>query len=219
MKRFILFALCLVLGGSIAVSAQDSKDAKEIKKQERIQRILEKNEKKAMYKAEVEANMHGLRMGGEYSFRTLAGFEGQGVQKHGIHYLAGYRFTKRWYVGGIVGVDVTTPFKIVRSGYADESLNFSIDRKDKVYVPIMADVRFYCNVNRISTFLYANLGAEFSSSTAIIGLWGLGFRLGIGLGQYESAKGNGIGGLGLDADPGYGKYTGFAFNLRLGYSF
>lgn len=213
------------------VNAQETNEVKTQKAQEKVQAVLEKNQQKEMYKAELEVVMHGLRMGGEYSFRPLVGFEGQGVQKHGIHYLAGYRFTKRWYVGGIVGVDVTTPFRIERSGYADESLNFSIDRKDKVYVPVMADVRFYCNVNRVSTFLYANVGAEFSHSTAIIGLWGLGLdintvkaqcvnvRLGIGLGEYESAKGNGIGGLGISADPEYGQYTGFAFNLRLGYSF
>ena len=95
----------------------------------------------------------------------------------------------------------------------------------------MADVRFYCNVNRVSTYLYTNLGAEFSHSTTGIFLFGLGFdvhtvkdqcvnlSLGVGMGGWETAEGNGLGGLAIDEDPGYGKQSGFAFNLKLGYSF
>lgn len=229
MKKFIIFSLCLILG--VVASAQEANNAKEVKKQERLQNILEKNEKKAMYKAEVEANMLGFRMGGEYSFRTLGTLGVKGAKKQGVRYLAGYRFTKRWYVGGIVGVDVTTPFNIVRSGWVEESYNYSISRKDKVYAPIIADVRFYCNVNRVSTFLYTNLGAEFSSSTAPIVLFGLGFDIhtvksqcvnlsfGVGMGSWESAENAGFGGMMIDEDPKYGKYDGFVFNFKLGYSF
>lgn len=231
MKRFILTAFCLIIGGSIAMNAQNTKAEKELKNQERVQKVLAKKQKTDLYKAEVEAAMHGFRMGGEYSFRTIGTVGVKSAQKHGIHYFAGYRFTKRWYVGGIVGVDVTTPFTIERSGWLEESYNYSITRQDKVYVPVMADVRFYCNVNRVSTYLYTNLGAEFSHTTAGIFLFGLGFDIhtiksqcvnlsfGIGMGSWETAEGNGLGGLALDEDPGYGQYDGFAFNLKLGYAF
>ncbi len=228
MKKSILIALCLIIGGSVTLNAQDSKEAK---KQEKIQKVLEKEQQKNLYKATLEADMQGLRMGGEYSVRTFGTADVIGAKKHGFHYLAGYRFTKRWYVGGIVGLDLTTPFNIVRSGFVEESYNYSISRKDKVYVPVMADVRFYCNVNRVSSYLYTNLGAEFSHSTAGIFLFGLGFDVhtikdqcvnlsfGIGMGSWESGAGNGFGGMMVEADPYYGKYDGFVFNFKLGYAF
>lgn len=231
MKRFALLAFCLILGGSIAMNAQEFKDEKSPAVDAKVQKVLEKKQQKEMYKAELEVAMHGLRMGAEYSFRTMGTVGIKGAKKHGVHYLAGYRFTKRWYVGGIVGIDVTTPFTITRSGFVEDSYNYSISRKDKVYVPVMADVRFYCNVNRVSTYLYTNLGAEFSHSTAGIYLVGLGFdvhtvkaqclniSLGVGGGSWESAENNGIGGLMVDEDPGYGKWDGFAFNFKIGYSF
>lgn len=231
MKKFIFCVLCLILGSTIAMNGQDAKTEKELKKQERVQQILEKKQQNDLYKAEVEAAMHGLRMGAEYSLRTLGTPGVYGAKKHGVNYLVGYRFTKRWYVGGIVGVAMTTPFTITRSGWVEESYNYSITRQDKVYVPVMADVRFYCNVNRVSTYLYTNLGAEFSHTTAGIFLFGLGFdvhtvksqcvniSLGVGMGSWESADNGGFGGLMIEEDPGYGKYDGFAFNLKVGYAF
>ena len=81
-------------------------------KEERVQKILEKNQKNELYRAELEDAMLGLRMGGEYSFRTMGLTGTKAAQKHGVHYQIGYRFTKHWYVGGIVGVDLTTPFII-----------------------------------------------------------------------------------------------------------
>ena len=107
-------------------------------------------------------------------------------------------------MGGIAGIDITTPFTMTRNGYIDEIYNFSVQRNDKVYAPIMADVRLYMNVNRASTFLYTNLGAEFSKIVTPIAILGLGvdvhtvkdqsifLALGIGMGSWCSANKNAI---------------------------
>ncbi|MBQ1225092.1 MAG: hypothetical protein IIX82_03925 [Alistipes sp.] len=174
--------------------------------------------------------MHGFRMGAEYSLRRFSTIGVFPAIKHGFHFLAGYRFTKRWYVGGIAGIDITTPFTITRSGYIDEASNFSIQRNDKVYAPIMADVRLYMNVNRASTFLYTNLGAEFSKIVTPIAVLGLGvdvhtvkdqsvlLALGVGMGSWCSANNDPF----WDTPQhgiGYGKTLGFVFNFKVGYSF
>lgn len=236
MKRFALLVFCLILGGSIAMNAQELKDESQAV-DAKVQKVLEKKQQKEMYKAELEVAMHGLRMGAEVSLRNMATIGIEGAQKCGVRYLAGYRFTKRWYVGGIVGVDMTVPFTITRRGVStitsgggvEESYNYSMTRKDKVYVPVMADVRFYCNVNRVSTYLYANLGAEFSHSTAGIYLFGLGFdvntvkaqclniSLGIGAGSWESTDSEWWGDLAVNE--GLRLYEGLVFNLKLGYAF
>lgn len=226
MKKILFIVLPLVLNASYVLAApmQDSTDVK-------VQKTLAAKQQRELYKAELETAMHGLRMGAEYSYRPMGTIGTQGATKHGVRYLIGYRFTRCWYVGGIVGVDLTTPFTISRDGYYDQSLNYSISRKDKVYIPVMADIRLYFNVARVSTYLYTNVGAEFSSTIAAIGLLGLGFdihtvkdqcvnlSLGVGLGSWESAEGNGIGGVGISSDPNYMKMDGFAFNLKIGYSF
>ena len=199
-------------------------------KEERVQKILEKNQQKELYRAELEDAMLGFRQGAEYSLRTFGTAGVMGAKKHGFHYLAGYRFTKHWYVGGIVGVDLTTPFTITREGYMDDALNYSIERKDKVYVPVIADVRFYFKPKRVSTYLFTNLGAEFSSSTAAIVLFGLGWDvhtvkdqcvnigLGVGMGSWETAEGTHMATLD-GGNVAYDKYDGFVFNFKLGYSF
>ena len=222
MKKIFTVALCLMIGGSMAFG--------QTSKEERVQKILEKNQQKELYRAELEDAMLGFRQGAEYSLRTFGTVGVMGAKKHGFHYLAGYRFTKHWYVGGIVGVDLTTPFTITREGYMDDALNYSIEREDKVYVPVIADVRFYFKPNRVSTYLFTNLGAEFSSSTAGIVLFGLGWDvhtvkdqcvnigLGVGMGSWESAEGTHMANL----DGGnvtYEKCDGFVFNFKLGYSF
>ncbi len=222
MKKIFTVALCLMIGGSMAFG--------QTSKEERVQKILEKNQKNELYRAELEDAMLGLRMGGEYSFRTMGLTGTKAAQKHGVHYQIGYRFTKHWYVGGIVGVDLTTPFIIQGESndwsegqtYYDE-----FERTDKVYVPIMADVRFYFKPQRVSTYLFTNLGAEFSSITGVITLFGLGFDihtvksqclnigLAVGTSNFESIQ-TGLGGDYLDT---FGKQGGFAFNFKLGYSF
>ena len=222
MKKIFTVALCLMIGGFMAFG--------QTSKEERVQKILEKNQQKELYRAELEDAMLGFRQGAEYSLRTFGTVGVMGAKKHGFHYLAGYRFTKHWYVGGIVGVDLTTPFTITREGYMDDALNYSIEREDKVYVPVIADVRFYFKPNRVSTYLFTNLGAEFSSSTAGIVLFGLGWDvhtvkdqcvnigLGVGMGSWESAEGTHMANL----DGGnvtYEKCDGFVFNFKLGYSF
>ena len=222
MKKIFTVALCLMIGGFMAFG--------QTSKEERVQKILEKNQQKELYRAELEDAMLGFRQGAEYSLRTFGTAGVMGAKKHGFHYLAGYRFTKHWYVGGIVGVDLTTPFTITREGYMDDALNYSIEREDKVYVPVIADVRFYFKPNRVSTYLFTNLGAEFSSSTAGIVLFGLGWDvhtvkdqcvnigLGVGMGSWESAEGTHMANL----DGGnvtYEKCDGFVFNFKLGYSF
>lgn len=222
MKKIFTVALCLMIGGSMAFG--------QTSKEERVQKILEKNQQNELYKAELEDAMLGFRQGAEYSLRTFGTIGVMGAKKHGFHYLAGYRFTKHWYVGGIVGVDLTTPFTITREGYMDDALNYSIEREDKVYVPVIADVRFYFKPKRVSTYLFTNLGAEFSSSTASIVLFGLGWDvhtvkdqcvnvgLGIGMGSWESAEGTHMATLD-GGNVAYDKYDGFVFNFKLGYSF
>ena len=222
MKKIILITLCLTIGGVMAFG--------QTSKEERVQKILEKNQQEELYRAELEDAMLGFRQGAEYSLRTFGTIGVMGAQKHGFHYLAGYRFTKHWYVGGIVGVDLTTPFTITREGYMDDALNYSIERKDKVYVPVIADVRFYFKPRRVSTYLFTNLGAEFSSSTAAILLLGLGWDvhtvkdqcvnigLGVGMGSWETAEGTHMATLD-GGNVAYDKYDGFVFNFKLGYSF
>lgn len=222
MKKIILITLCLTIGGVMAFG--------QTSKEEKVQKILEKNQQQELYRAELEDAMHGFRQGAEYSLRTFGTIGVMGAQKHGFHYLAGYRFTKHWYVGGIVGVDLTTPFTIKREGYMDDALNYSIERKDKVYVPVIADVRFYFKPRRVSTYLFTNLGAEFSSSTAAILLLGLGWDvhtvkdqcvnigLGVGMGSWETAEGTHMATLD-GGNVAYDKCDGFVFNFKLGYSF
>ena len=222
MIKIILITLCLTIGGVMAFG--------QTSKEEKVQKILEKNQQQELYRAELEDAMHGFRQGAEYSLRTFGTIGVMGAQKHGFHYLAGYRFTKHWYVGGIVGVDLTTPFTIKREGYMDDALNYSIERKDKVYVPVIADVRFYFKPRRVSTYLFTNLGAEFSSSTAAILLLGLGWDvhtvkdqcvnigLGVGMGSWETAEGTHMATLD-GGNVAYDKCDGFVFNFKLGYSF
>ena len=222
MKKIILITLCLTIGGVMAFG--------QTSKEEKVQKILEKNQQQELYRAELEDAMHGFRQGAEYSLRTFGTIGVMGAQKHGFHYLAGYRFTKHWYVGGIVGVDLTTPFTIKREGYMDDALNYTIERKDKVYVPVIADVRFYFKPRRVSTYLFTNLGAEFSSSTAAILLLGLGWDvhtvkdqcvnigLGVGMGSWETAEGTHMATLD-GGNVAYDKCDGFVFNFKLGYSF
>ena len=222
MKKTILITLCLTIGGVMAFG--------QTSKEERVQKILEKNQQEELYRAELEDAMHGFRQGAEYSVRTFGSVGVMGAKKHGFHYLAGYRFTKHWYVGGIVGLDLTTPFTITREGYMDDTLNYSIEREDKVYVPVIADVRFYFKPKRVSTYLFTNLGAEFSSSTAAIVLFGLGWDvhtvkdqcvnigLGVGLGSWETAEGTHMGTLD-GGNVAYEQCDGFVFNFKLGYSF
>ena len=222
MKKIILITLCLTIGGVMAFG--------QTSKEERVQKILEKNQQEELYRAELEDAMHGFRQGAEYSVRTFGTVGVMGAKKHGFHYLAGYRFTKHWYVGGIVGLDLTTPFTITREGYMDDTLNYSIEREDKVYVPVIADVRFYFKPKRVSTYLFTNLGAEFSSSTAAIVLFGLGWDvhtvkdqcvnigLGVGLGSWETAEGTHMGTLD-GGNVAYEQRDGFVFNFKLGYSF
>lgn len=224
MKKFYLFLAIMLLSCTVTTAFGQTT------KEERVQAILDKNQQKELYKAELEDAMHGFRQGVEYSIRNFSTLGVMSAKKHGFHYLAGYRFTKCWYVGGIAGIDITTPFTIKREGYVDESLNYSIERKDKVYVPIMADVRCYLNTNRFSTYLYTNLGAEFSHTTAGIALFGIGgdihtvknqcvnISLGIGLGSWESAEGTHMATLD-GGDISYEQCDGFVFNFKIGYSF
>lgn len=224
MKKVILLMTCCMLFSGLALSAEP-KDKNTKTDDEKVQQILDKKQKRELYSAEVEAATHGLRMGGEYSLRTMGGHLSIGATKHGLHYLAGYRFTRHWYVGGIVGLDLTTPFSFTSWGTEPTT----VTRKDKVYVPIMADVRFYFKPARVSTYLYTNLGAEFSHTTAGIFMFGLGFdirtiksqcvnlSLGIGSSQWETYYKE-FGENGTDAIH-YGQKGSFSFNLKVGYMF
>ena len=225
MKRIILFALIAVFScTTISVFGQETT------KSQLLQNELNKKEKKLLYRAELVENMLGWRLGGDYSYKTLILGGSIPATKHGLHFTAGYRLTKRWYFGGIIGIDMTTPFDIVRDEYVDDDYNFEIPRKDKIYIPVMADIRYYLKVARISTYLYTNLGAEISNKINFAQMYGIGFdvhtvksqsvnvKLGFGTGCFESAnddclwdtKENGV---------GYGVHDGFAFSFKLGYSF
>lgn len=222
MKQFILLVICCLLYGSFTLNAAEPRNKNQKTDDAAVQKVLDKKQKREMYSAEVEAAMLGLRMGGEYSFRVVAAFGAQtSVNKHGFHYFAGYRFNRHWYVGGVAGIDLTTPFTV---SYYDGSN--SISRSDKVYVPVVADVRYYFRPARVSTYLYTNLGAEFSKYVGGIYLFGIGFdirtkgsqcvnlSLGFGSSQYETYYTESIGG-GLVL----GKRGGLAANLKLGYAF
>lgn len=221
MKRIIALALCLIIGSAV-VFGQEVKD-------ENVKSILEKNEQREVYQAKLEDSMLGFRMGAEYSLRSFNTIGVVGATKHGVHIVAGYRFTKHWYVGGIVGADITTPFVVTNTEegyYNDPNFNYYYDRDDIVYIPVIADIRYYFNVKKVSTYLFANLGAEFSTITATIASLGIGFDihttkdqcvnvgLGLGLGSWMSGETT-YQKKPLELDP----VDGFVFNLKVGYSF
>ncbi|MBQ5593143.1 MAG: hypothetical protein IIU76_00990 [Bacteroidales bacterium] len=218
MKKIFTVALCLMIGGIMAFGQTAKAET------------VKSKQSKEQYRTELENAMLGFRHGVEYSFRSFSTVGVKSAVKHGLRYQAGYRFTKHWYVGGIVGVDMTTPFTITREGFSQSSFNYEIDRKDVVYVPVMADARFYFKPRRVSTYLFTNLGAEFSSSTAAILLAGLGWDIhtvkdqclsvsfAVGTGGWESAD-NELGGFLGNGDVEYGKESGFVFNIKVGYSF
>lgn len=225
MKKFRLFLLVALLSCTSATVFAQSNESSDFAKQ-----ALDAHEKKIVYRAQLAKDVVGWHMGAEYSLRKMVASGAKNATKHGIHFLGGYRFTKRWYLGGIAGVDVTTPFTISENDYIDEEDNYSIDREDKVYGLIMADARFYMSVRRVSTYLFANYGVEYSKKLMQTGLVGLGFDihtkksqsvnigLGLGLGSCYSTN-DGLYDDLIAKDNGYGPVDCFVFNIKLGYTF
>lgn len=220
MKKFFTVVAC-IMAGTVLAFGQTSKE-------ERVQKILERNHQEELFNAQLEDTMLGFHQGIEYSYRSFGTLEIAGAKKNGVHYLAGYRFSRHWYVGGIVGVDVTTPFKIeMRPIWGGDAKAYA-KRKDKIYIPAIADIRFYFAPKRVSTFLFANIGAEFSTSTASVTMFGIGWDiltskyncvnigLGLGMGAWESV---GEESMLPDGTFPFELYDGFAFGLKLGYSF
>lgn len=224
--RFLLMATLLCCTSITAFGQNNSKS-------EFAQQALDAHEQKIVYRAQLAKDVVGWRMGAEYSLRHMLLSGAKDANKHGVNFLGGYRFTKRLYLGGIAGVAATTPFTIVEDQYTDasgnsSSYNYEIDREDKIYGVLMADVRFYTSVKKVSTYLFVNGGVEYSKELQKIVTFGLGFDvhtkksqsvnigLGIGMGGCHSAD---DGELRMDDDPGYGPVTGPVLNLKLGYTF
>ncbi len=195
------------------------------------QKALDDHQKKIVYRAQLAQDVVGWHMGAEYSLRRMVLAGAQNATKHGVNFLGGYRFTKRWYLGGIAGINATTPFTIVEDGYVHDEYNYEIDREDKIYGLIMADARFYTSVKRVSTYLFANGGIEYSKDLQKIVMVGLGFDVqtkksqsvnigfGIGLGGCHSAEEGLFRDIAISEDAGYGPVEGFALNFKLGYTF
>ena len=221
MKKFAILLITLFSLSSISVHAQEQQD------KELLQNELSKQESKLLYRAKLAEDMKGWRFGADLSYNKIVPSLGEeGVVKYGLHFNAGYRFSRRFYLGAIVGIDMTTPFNI------DNSTSFTkekISRKDKIYVPVMADARFYFNVARVSTFIYGNVGGEFSNNISFTYACGFGLdihtvksqcaniKLGIGRGNFETMLINGD--LFSDEESKYGLTNGLALNIKIGYSF
>lgn len=216
----------MMVGASFTSFAQESTND-DAKRQEYLNRVIAKEKREEAFKA----SLSGWRFGGEYSARKFNTIGTRPATKRGLHATVGYRFNKHWYVGGITGIDLTFPFEIKRDGYVDDDINYSIERKDKVYIPIIIEPRYYFNYAKFATYLYVNNGVEFSSSTSGIGTFGLGFdwnikdtkcvnmAFGLGLGGWESADGDFMAGIGEEENGGYGPTDGFVFSFKIGFSF
>jgi hypothetical protein len=93
----------------------------------------------------------------------------------------------------------------------------------------MADARFYMSINRVSTYLFANYGIEYSKDLMQSGLVGLGLdihtkksqsvNIGLGLGLGSCHTTTEIGDMLGKENHGYGPADAFVFNLKLGYTF
>ena len=226
MKKFRLFLLVVLLSCTSAAVFAQSNESGDFAKQ-----ALNEHERKIIYRAQLAKDVVGWRMGAEYSLRKMLVSGGKNATKHGVHFVGGYRFNKRWYLGGIAGIDVTTPFTIVEDEYVFADDNYEVDRKDKIYGLIMADARFYMSIKRVSTYLFANYGIEYSKELLQSGLVGLGFdihtkksqsvNIGLGLGSCHTTNDGIIGEILNEKDHGYGygPADAFVFNLKLGYTF
>ena len=223
MKKFRFFLMvALLCCSSITVFGQNNSKSDFAKK------ALDAHEQKIVYRAQLAQDVIGWHMGAEYSLRRMSTLGATPATKHGVHFLGGYRFTKRWYLGGIAGVDVTTPFSIVEDEFVMDEYNYEIDRDDKIYGVLMADARFYMSIKKVSTYLFTNIGAEYSKDLQKIFTAGLGFDvhtkksqcvnigLGVCLGGWYTTDSEMFENGG---DHGYGPTEGFVFNLKLGYTF
>lgn len=225
MKNFRFLLVVALLCTSITAFGQDNS------KSDFAQQALDAHEQKIVYRAQLAKDVVGWRMGAEYSLRRMNTFGVKPATKHGVHFLGGYRFTKRWYLGGIAGIDATTPFTLADNGYLEEKYNYEISRDDKIYGVLMADARFYMSIKKVSTYLFTNFGVEYSKDLQKALTIGLGFDvhttkaqsvnigLGIGLGGWYSTTDGIIDDLSTDVNHGYGPTEGFVLNLKLGYTF
>lgn len=78
-------------------------------------------------------------------------------------------------MGVLAGIDMTTPRSLDVEDSSGEGTTESLERKDKIYVPIMAEVRFYFGEAKFMPYLYYDLGYEFSHISAPFWNFGLGF--------------------------------------------
>ena len=223
MKNIKIFVMATLLCcTSITAFGQDNSESNI------TQAALDAHQQKIVYRAQLAEDVKGWRMGAEYSLRRMFTAGARPATKHGIHFLGGYRFTKRWYVGGIVGIGATTPFTIADNEYQDDRLNYSISRKDKIYGTLMADARFYMSINKVSTYLFTNFGVEYSKELQKALTIGLGLDvhttksqcvnigLGVGFGTWYSTDSVLFR---TGEDPNLWSTDGFALNLKLGYTF
>ena len=161
MKKFRFFLMvALLCCSSITVFGQNNSKSDFAKK------ALDAHEQKIVYRAQLAQDVIGWHMGAEYSLRRMSTLGATPATKHGVHFLGGYRFTKRWYLGGIAGVDVTTPFSIVEDEFVMDEYNYEIDRDDKIYGVLMADA-IKSGVNTFATewaFQYATVQSSLENT-------------------------------------------------------
>lgn len=223
MKNKVLF-LILAIIASVNVYGQQSNDSLN-------QVLLDKSQKAAIAKMKLVELQHGWQKGVEVSTRGFGTIGAFGATKRGVHFVMGNRITEHWYFGGIAGVDITTPWKIDNVGDSQTEKEWEFDRKDKFYVPIIGEVRFYFGTAKCMPYLYNNIGVEFSHSTS--GLWTLGagldintqrfkslyIALGFGFGGYETTDAAWIQVSKAEALEDYGQTGAFTSTFRIGFMF
>lgn len=192
--------------------------------------LLDKSQQAAISKMKLIDLQHGWQKGVEYSVRGFGTIGVAGATKYGAHFVIGNRVTEHWYFGAMTGIDITTPLDIksIDDPY-EEAAAWEISRKDKIYVPIIGEIRFYFGTAKCMPYLYTDLGAEFSHTSS--GLWTLGAGLDINTRKIKSlyiATGFGFGGYETteddyvyksDALKDYGQTGAFTFTFRLGFMF
>ena len=116
----------------------------------------------------------GWFKGVELSYREFI-YNNTTVHKTGLRLSLGNRLNRRWYVGALAGIDMTTPRSLDVTDSSEDGSTINLKRKDKIYIPIMAEGRFYFGEAKFMPYLYYDLGYEFSHISAPFWNFGLGF--------------------------------------------
>lgn len=222
MKSKVIFTVILMIA-SISAYSQNSDSLN--------QSLLDKSQQAAINKMKLIDLQHGWQKGVEYSVRGFGTIGCAGATKYGAHFVIGNRVTEHWYFGAMTGIDITTPWTIDNVGDSELEKEWEIDRKDKIYVPIIGEIRFYFGTAKCMPYLYTDIGAEFSHTST--GLWTLGAGLdintrkikslyiatGFGFGGYETTDDDWVQASKSEALEDYGQTGAFTFTFRLGFMF